>query len=56
MAALPSELTGWEAWLAKNGIPGEEKGTWALGDQSVYFRDPDRHLIELARLGVWSIY
>jgi catechol 2,3-dioxygenase-like lactoylglutathione lyase family enzyme len=55
--AIPSsELSSWEAWLAENGIVVEEKRTWELGGQSVYFRDPDRHLIEIATPGVWSIY
>ena len=55
--AIPaSELDAWEAWLAENGIPVEEKTTWARGGQSVYFRDPDRHLIEIATPGVWPIY
>jgi catechol 2,3-dioxygenase-like lactoylglutathione lyase family enzyme len=51
-----SELNIWEAWLAENGIAIEEKRTWELGGQSIYFRDPDRHLIEIATPGVWSIY
>jgi catechol 2,3-dioxygenase-like lactoylglutathione lyase family enzyme len=50
------ELPGWEAWLAENGIPVEEKTAWKLGGHSLYFRDPDRHLIELATPGIWSIY
>ena len=50
------ELAAWEAWLAKNGIAVEEKRAWDLGGQSLYFRDPDRHLIEIATPGVWSIY
>lgn len=55
--AIPdSELASWEAWLAQNGIAVEEKRTWELGGQSVYFRDPDRHLVEIATPGVWSIY
>lgn len=55
-AIAPSELDKWETWLAKNGIPVEEKRTWELGGQSLYFRDPDRHLLEIATPGVWSIY
>jgi catechol 2,3-dioxygenase-like lactoylglutathione lyase family enzyme len=55
--AIPAaELASWEAWLAENGIAVEEKRTWELGGQSLYFRDPDRHLIEVATPGVWSIY
>jgi catechol 2,3-dioxygenase-like lactoylglutathione lyase family enzyme len=55
--AIPkSELTRWEPWLAENGIPVEEKRTWDLGGESVYFRDPDGHLVELATPGVWSVY
>jgi catechol 2,3-dioxygenase-like lactoylglutathione lyase family enzyme len=50
------ELTAWEAWLGENAIAVEEKRTWELGGQSIYFRDPDRHLVELATPGVWSIY
>ena len=34
----------------------EEKRAWESGGQSIYFRDPDRHLIEIATPGVWSIY
>jgi catechol 2,3-dioxygenase-like lactoylglutathione lyase family enzyme len=55
--AIPaSELANWEAWLEENGIAVEEKITWELGGQSLYFRDPDRHLIEIDTPGVWSIY
>jgi len=55
--AIPaSELTRWEAWLEENGISIEEKRTWDLGGRSIYFRDPDRHLLEIASPGVWSIY
>jgi catechol 2,3-dioxygenase-like lactoylglutathione lyase family enzyme len=50
------ELPGWEAWMAENGIQVEEKTVWKLGGTSLYFRDPDRHLIEVVTPGVWSIY
>lgn len=55
-AISASELENWEAWLAENEIPVEEKRIWELGGQSLYFRDPDRHLLEIATPGVWSIY
>jgi catechol 2,3-dioxygenase-like lactoylglutathione lyase family enzyme len=55
--AVPAaELARWEAWLGANGIAVEEKRGWERGGTSLYFRDPDRHLIELATPGVWSIY
>jgi catechol 2,3-dioxygenase-like lactoylglutathione lyase family enzyme len=55
-AIAPGELAKWEAWLAENGIAIEEKRSWELGGCSLYFRDPDRHLLEVATPGVWSIY
>jgi len=55
-AISAAELASWERWLAENGIAVEEKRTWERGGQSVYFRDPDRHLLEIATPGVWSIY
>ena len=55
--AIPTgELASWEAWLAENGIVVEEKHAWELGGYSLYFRDPDQHLLEVATPGVWSIY
>src|SRR5215469_10331826 len=46
-AIRAEELTGWEAWLAENRIEVEQKAVWESGGQSLYFRDPDRHLIEV---------
>jgi catechol 2,3-dioxygenase-like lactoylglutathione lyase family enzyme len=55
--AIPAaELAGWEVWLAENEVAVEEKRTWEMGGESLYFRDPDRHLVEIATPGVWSIY
>ncbi len=55
-AISAEEVPTWEAWLEENRITIEEKRAWDRGGQSVYFRDPDRHLLELATPGVWSIY
>jgi catechol 2,3-dioxygenase-like lactoylglutathione lyase family enzyme len=55
--AIPSaELASWESWLQSREIAVEEKRNWELGGRSLYFRDPDRHLIELATPGVWPVY
>jgi catechol 2,3-dioxygenase-like lactoylglutathione lyase family enzyme len=55
--AIPAaELSTWESWLASKGIAIEEKRSWELGGWSIYFRDPDRHLLELATPGTWPIY
>jgi hypothetical protein len=34
----------------------ESKVVWPLGGHSLYFRDPDNHVVELATPGIWSIY
>ena len=55
-AITSNELGGWESWLENNEIAVEEKRAWEMGGQRLYFRDPDRHLIELATTGTWSVY
>jgi catechol 2,3-dioxygenase-like lactoylglutathione lyase family enzyme len=51
-----TELAAWEARLAAHGVAIESRVTWPAGGASIYFRDPDRHLIELATPGIWRIY
>lgn len=50
------ELAAWEKRLAEQGIAVESKVTWERGGQSIYFRDPDNNLLELATPGVWATY
>ena len=46
----------WRAWLEEKGIAIKSEVTWPRGGRSIYFRDPDQHLVELATPGVWAIY
>ncbi len=55
--AIPaSESEEWEGWLKEKGVAIESKVTWERGGTSLYFRDPDGHLLELGTPGLWSIY
>ena len=55
--AIPRDALGaWEARLAKMGVEVVERREWARGGVSLYFRDPDGHLAELATPGVWPSY
>ena len=38
------------------GIAIEGRTKWPRGGESIYFRDPDGHLIEPATLGLWPGY
>jgi len=55
-AIAAAELEAWEKWLAENEVGIESKVSWELGGHSLYFRDPDQHLLELATPGTWLIY
>ena len=50
------ELAEWEARLAAHDIAIEGRTRWSRGGESVYFRDPDGHLLELATPGLWATY
>ena len=51
-----SELGAWEKHLVAHGIAIESTVKWERGGQSIYFRDPDGNLLELATPGVWATY
>ena len=50
------ELPAWEARLAEKGVAIEGRTRWPKGGLSIYFRDPDGHLVELATPGLWSVW
>ncbi len=55
--AIPAaDLEAWTGRLRAEGIELESRVTWQRGGVSLYFRDPDGHLVELATPGVWATY
>jgi catechol 2,3-dioxygenase-like lactoylglutathione lyase family enzyme len=52
----PESLARWQARLSECGIRVESSFTWPAGGTSIYFRDPDGHLLELLTPGVWPSY
>jgi catechol 2,3-dioxygenase-like lactoylglutathione lyase family enzyme len=55
-AIAASDLAAWEKRLEDHDIPIEGRTHWPRGGESLYFRDPDGHLLELATPGVWPSY
>jgi catechol 2,3-dioxygenase-like lactoylglutathione lyase family enzyme len=49
-------LPAWEQHLAAHDIAIEGRTDWPRGGKSIYFRDPDNHLLELATPGLWPNY
>ena len=49
-------LAEWEMQLADSGVAIEGRTKWPRGGESIYFRDPDGHLLELATPGLWPGY
>jgi catechol 2,3-dioxygenase-like lactoylglutathione lyase family enzyme len=56
LAVGTEELAAWEEKLAARGVPIEGRTDWSRGGHSIYFRDPDGHLLELATPGLWATY
>jgi catechol 2,3-dioxygenase-like lactoylglutathione lyase family enzyme len=56
LAIASEDLGAWRQRLADHGVPliGEQK--WPAGGVSLYFNDPDRHVVELATPGLWPNY
>lgn len=49
----------YDAWLGRLracAVAIESETNWPRGGRSLYFRDPDGHLLELVTPGIWSVY
>jgi catechol 2,3-dioxygenase-like lactoylglutathione lyase family enzyme len=55
--AVPREaLAEWEEQLRRHGVAIESRVRWQAGGESIYFRDPAGHSLELATPGTWATY
>lgn len=50
------DYAAWRGRLQARGIAIESETTWERGGRSLYFRDPDGHLLELITPGIWPNY
>ena len=50
------DLEAWERHLEAEAVAIESTVSWPGGARSLYFRDPDRHLVELITGGFWTVY
>jgi catechol-2,3-dioxygenase len=51
-----AELSVWGKQLADHSVAIEGRVVWPRGGTSIYFRDPEGNLVELATPGMWSVY
>jgi catechol 2,3-dioxygenase-like lactoylglutathione lyase family enzyme len=56
LAILAADLDAWKERLETEGIAIESTVKWPKGGTSLYFRDPDGLLVELATPGLWKNY
>jgi catechol 2,3-dioxygenase-like lactoylglutathione lyase family enzyme len=54
LAIAAEDVRAWEQRLGELGIRIESRVKWSRGGESLYFRDPDGHLVELATPGIWA--
>lgn len=55
-AISAGDLDSWRSRLESHSVAIESEMAWPRGGRSIYFRDPDGNLLELATPGIWAIY
>jgi catechol 2,3-dioxygenase-like lactoylglutathione lyase family enzyme len=50
------DVPAWRERLSEHDVEIESEVNWPKGGQSLYFRDPDGHCLELATPGLWPGY
>lgn len=55
-AVSADELERWRGRLKELHVPLTGEYSWRRGGKSLYFDDPDGHVIELATPGLWQTY
>ena len=55
-AIAAPDLARWRDWLDRQQVTIESEVSWPRGGHSIYFRDPDDNLVELAPPGLWDNY
>lgn len=53
LSIAAEDLAAWRARLAERAVPIAGAYQWPRGGTSLYFRDPDGALVELATPGLW---
>jgi catechol 2,3-dioxygenase-like lactoylglutathione lyase family enzyme len=55
--SIPADAVDpWRQQLTERSVKLEGVVRWKRGGTSLYFRDPDEHLVELITPGLWSFY
>lgn len=54
-AVADADLDAWRDRLESQGVEVLSEVAWEGGARSLYFRDPDGHLLELATPGLWGL-